>query len=146
MKQLLINDDSVNKNLVMQISDFKDHIRSYHNSLNNEGVWMFLAALGCWGVTDKEMQNASFILTIIIFFYRLYLQLDDTRSFKQIASDIEGDINLSNLENDVKKARLYDLKKLKSKELSTFKIFKSTLVFLACFSFTVISMIVTKNM
>ena len=141
-----LNEDEANKYLVEQISEFKAHIRHYHKSLNNEGVWLFLAALGCWGVPNREMQNASFIITIIIFFYRFYLQLEDKRSFKQIIVDIESDIKLSNLFDDVKKARLYDLNKMKNKELSFFLALKSMLVFIICFFFTVISMEISKSM
>lgn len=142
----LSNEIEINEYFIKQVLEFKQHIKRYQKSLNNEGVWLFLAALGCWGVPDKEMQNASFIITIIIFFYRLYLQLEEKRSFKQISNDIELEIDLSNLFEDVKKARLYDLSRLKTKELSVLKTFKSNIVFIICLVFTIFSMEAAKTL
>jgi hypothetical protein len=142
----LLGEHDVNSHLEQQVSDFRQHIKHYQESLNNEGVWLFLAALGCWGVPSKEMQNAAFVITIIIFFYRLYLQLEDKRSFKKIAIDIESEINNSDIPEDTKKARLYDLNKLVKKELSFFKTLRSSIVFLICYVFTIFSMEVAKSM
>lgn len=144
MVQFIIEEE-VNKNLGKQILDFKKHIRHYRMSLNNEGVWLFLAALGCWGVPNKEMQNTAFVITIIIFFYRLYLQLEEKRSFKEIANNIEAEIISSNISEDMKKARYNELNKLKNKELSFLKTFRSGLVFLICFIFTLFSYELAKS-
>ncbi len=138
------NETILNDSLKSQIYEFKNHIRKYQNSLNNEGVWLFLAALGCWGVPDKGMQNASFVITIIFFFYRVYIQIEDKRSFKKIIVDIEFDIKLSAIADDIKKARFYDLNKVKDKELSWFKTVKSMSVFIISFIFTTISMEMAK--
>ncbi|WP_019899659.1 hypothetical protein [Methylotenera mobilis] len=145
MNQFL-NDVEINKDIQKQIIDYKFHIKAYQKTLNNEGVWLFLAALGCLGVPDKGMQNVAFYITLIVFFYRLYLQLDDKRSFKEIANDIELEIASSSLANDIKKARYYDLNKLKRKELSFFKTLKSGFVFLICFIFTIFSHQMSKSM
>ena len=128
-----------------QISDFKEHIKNYRTNLNNEGVWLFLACLGCWGIPNEDMRNASFIITLILFFYRGYLLSDDKRPFKKIYSGIKEEIESSELPNDIKKARLYELEKIKIKELSYLKMFKSNLIFLICYIFTIVSMEISKS-
>ena len=76
-----------------QISDFKEHIKNYRTNLNNEGVWLFLACLGCWGIPNEDMRNASFIITLILFFYRGYLLSDDKRPFKKYTQVLRKKLN-----------------------------------------------------
>ena len=123
-----------------QILDFKNHIKQYQETINTEGIWLFLAVLGCWGVSDEAMQKTAFILTMIIFLFRVYQKLEDTRSFKEIYLDIEEQINESNLNEDIKKARLYDLNRIKTKSLRFSRIVKSSSIFIICFVYTVFSM------
>ena len=123
-----------------QISDFKNHIKQYQETINTEGIWLFLAVLGCWGVTDEVMQKTAFIMTMIIFSFRVYQKLEDTRSFKEIYLYIEEQIKESNLNEDIKKARLYDLNRIKNKNLRLSKIVQSSSIFIICFVYTVFSM------
>ncbi|HEY0562247.1 MAG TPA: hypothetical protein VGD04_02890 [Methylophilus sp.] len=140
-----LSEFDINKNIEEQILDYKRHIRYYQKSLNDEGIWLFLATLGCWGVPDSQMQKVAFIITIVIFFYRFYLQIEDKRTFKQIANDIEDDVKSSTLLEDIKKARLYDLSKIKSKELSLINTIKTMSIFIVCFFFAFISMGISKS-
>ena len=123
-----------------QISDFKNHIKQYQETINTEGIWLFLAVLGCWGVTYEVMQKTAFIMTMIIFSFRVYQKLEDTRSFKEIYLYIEEQIKESNLNEDIKKARLYDLNRIKNKNLRLSKIVQSSSIFIICFVYTVFSM------
>ena len=130
----------VNGFIVSQTSDFKNHIKQYQETINTEGIWLFLAVLGCWGVTDEVMQKTAFIMTMIIFSFRVYQKLEDTRSFKEIYLYIEEQIKESNLNEDIKKARLYDLNRIKNKSLRLSRMVKSSSIFIICFAYTVFSM------
>ena len=130
----------MNRFITSQISDFKNHIKQYQETINTEGIWLFLAVLGCWGVGDEAMQKTAFIMTMVIFLFRVYQKLEDTRSFKDIYLDIEEQINESNLMQDVKKARLYDLNRIKTKNMRFSKIVKSSSIFIICFIYTVFSL------
>lgn len=134
----------MNEHIRIQITDFKQSIKNYQKNLNNEGVWLFLAALGCWGIPNHKMQSVAFVISIFLFFYRVYLQADEVSSFGQTYKYLKTQIDDSNLDADIKKARLYDLERIKNKELSLLKILKSNSVFIMCFFFTVISMEIAK--
>jgi hypothetical protein len=130
----------VNNFIASQIADFKNHIQQYQETINTEGIWLFLAVLGCWGVTDEAMQKTAFIVTMIIFAFRVYQKLEDTRSFREIYLYIEEQVKDSNLDEDLKKARLYDLNRVKNKNLRFSKLLKSSSIFIICFVYTIFSM------
>lgn len=136
----------LNEYLKSQIMDFGDHVKNYQKSLNNEGIWLFLAALGCWSVPHKSLQSVAFIISLVVFGYRMYLQVEDSRPFKKIYADIKEQVESSDLDADIKKARLYDLDRIVRKELSLIKRIKSMLIFIICFFFTVVSMELAKTL
>ena len=129
----------INNYITSQILDFKNHIEHYQETINTEGIWLFLAVLGCWGVDDELMQKAAFIMTMLIFLFRVLQKIEDTRSFKDIFLDIKSQINQSSFNENVKKARLDDLNKIKAKNLKLIKLIKSSSIFIICFIYTVFS-------
>ncbi|WP_447880479.1 hypothetical protein [Serratia fonticola] len=42
-----MNTDEIIKNKILE---YEVHIDEYRSLVNTEGVWLFLATLGCWGV------------------------------------------------------------------------------------------------
>jgi hypothetical protein len=118
-----------------EMSALQQHIMDYRATLNQEGVWLFLATLGCWSVSNALLQHLSFILALVIFGDRMTKRLKDTRSFSKLIKTIEERIAHSLPEGDSRKARLYDLNMFQKGELSALNSFRNTYVFLLCWLF-----------
>lgn len=118
-----------------KLEEFKAHIDSYRDSLNTEGVWLFLATLGCWSVTNQALQLLAFLITGALFAHRVYSKLSDRRPFSRIVAELEGLIKMESLPTDTQKARLYDLQIIQKDRLAILKQLKATKIFLACYFF-----------
>lgn len=59
----------VDKNIEIKdkLSNLESHINSYRDSLNAEGVWLFLATLGCWSVNGFWYQIIALMITFFCF-------------------------------------------------------------------------------
>ena len=54
-----------------EIERFSGNIKLYHKALNDEGVWLFLASLGCWSVVGGGYQALSLATTFLLFLWRI---------------------------------------------------------------------------
>lgn len=118
-----------------EISSLQQHISTYRATLNQEGVWLFLATLGCWSVTASSLKFLAFALAAFLFGHRFTNQLSETASFSQMVKRLQERISTSLPDNDSRKARLYDLSEIQRNELSTLNSLRNTWVFLLCWLF-----------
>ncbi|WP_421415044.1 hypothetical protein ACOMDM_02270 [Serratia plymuthica] len=130
------NDEPIEKRIV----NYKEYIDFFRTDANMQGIWLFVATLGCWGVTHSVIRLAAMIILLFIFFYLINSNNKEKRPFQKIESEIESLIT-SQLEGDEKKARLYDLGQLSRYRKSVKKILKHSPIFLACYTFYMISFI-----
>lgn len=122
-----------------KICEYEIHIDEFRTSVNTEGVWLFLATLGCWSVEQGFAQFYAIVITFIMFTYRIHAKLKDNRPFSKIEKDIEEWIN-SNLDGDTQKARLYDISEIKRRKHSLIYVFKSSPIFILSYSFVILTM------
>lgn len=132
---------SVNKEVILRIEEYRRHIETYWSLLNIEGIWLFLATLGCWSVSHHWFQLAAFIITAILFGYRIKEKCAGKRRFPAISKQLEEMIRTELQEGDIRKARLYDLAEVQTKQLSLYNTVKSTLIFLICYGYLAASFI-----
>ena len=118
-----------------ELSALRRHIIEYRTALNAEGIWLFLATLGCWSVSNIFLQFTGFGIAVLLFGERLTKRIGETRSFSKLVKAIEGRIAATLPEGDSTKARLYDLAELRSKELSMVNSLANTWAFLLCWLF-----------
>jgi hypothetical protein len=109
---------------------FEITIDEYQSALNKEGVWLYLATLGCWSVTPVSIRIIALIGGFIIFGLRLRANLNDARSFKKLTAVVETRINEFASSEDECKARLYDLEQIKRQRLVGLNPYKKALGFL----------------
>jgi hypothetical protein len=124
------NHDSVDEELFA----LRQYINEYRTALNTEGIWLFLATLGCWSVTNIFLQISAFALALILFEERLSKRRSETRSFSERFEAIEDRISTDLPEGDSQKARLYDLAALRA-ELSMINSLRSVRTFYLCWFF-----------
>lgn len=113
----------------------QEHIVSYRNAINQEGIWLFLATLGCWGVSQLAFQYCAYLLAILLFGERMKNRISETKSFSELAQRIEQRIKDTMPDGDSRKARLYDLAEFQKAELSKLKSLLKAKVFLLCWAF-----------
>ncbi len=133
-----MDDDVVLKN---SLNRFSEGIDRYRETLNQEGVWLFLATLGCWSVQGDWTVLIALLLTFALFSYRVYGRVEYRRTFAASLRDLRAEVASSSLAEDMKKDRLRDIQQLESTKLSNFRHAKETAVFLFCYSFLVLSAI-----
>lgn len=110
-------------------------ISNYWQILNQEGIWLFLATLGAWSVSEVTLQYSAAILIFVIFASRVYNRAKENGFFSTQIKEIENEIeNFLDNDSDVFKARRYDLEIVKSK-LSAAKSLRNTIIYFLCATF-----------
>ncbi len=113
----------------------QQHVADYRAALNQEGVWLFLATLGCWSVSNHILQFFAFLVAVMLFGERAKNRVKETRSFPKLVKALEARIVELLPEGDARKARLYDLSQFQETEMSALNSFKNTKIFFLCWSF-----------
>lgn len=118
-----------------ELQALADHISGYRRTLNSEGVWLFLATLGCWSVTLPPAQLVAYVIAVLTFGRRIDQRNVETRSFSTLIGELKNRIaELASSESE-KKAGLYDLLAIRERELSMFTPFMQVKQFLLCWAF-----------
>ncbi|WP_083704509.1 hypothetical protein [Serratia oryzae] len=123
-----------NEVIKSKLHAYEIHIDEFRSSVNKEGVWLFIATLGCWSVDQRLALFCALAITFILFTYRIYSKLSDKRPFSIIEKEIEENIR-KYLDGDTQKARLHDLSEIKRNKHSLIHTFKSSFIFFLSYSF-----------
>ncbi|EGQ7944433.1 hypothetical protein EEJ34_18770 [Vibrio cholerae] len=89
-----------NKEISDYVDSFSMFLIEYDKNLNIQGIWLFLATLGCWSVPEGGLRITAFLITLLIFFNNLFLVWETEKkhvTFKAGFSNVERKI--SELEN-----------------------------------------------
>lgn len=113
----------------------QEHILEYRSAINQEGIWLFLATVACWGIPQPVFQYCAFLLVAFLFGERLNARSTESRSFSELAKSVERRIAETIPEEDTRKARLYDLAELQRAQLSKIHSFKRAKIFFLCWGF-----------
>jgi hypothetical protein len=62
------SDDSNQYEIENKILELQQDVREFWATLNEQGIWLFLATLGCWSVTDLTTKRLAFVATFFIFY------------------------------------------------------------------------------
>ncbi|MDD2915158.1 MAG: hypothetical protein PHP70_07545 [Gallionella sp.] len=123
-----------------KISDFKSNIQQYHSALNDEGIWLFLSTLGCWGIPDSRFKFVAFVITLFLFLWRVQERRREKRSFSNVINSLKDEIQSHLQENEVfRDAALHRLDQLSKKQLSLASVTRSALPFVVAWIFFGIS-------
>jgi len=119
----------------IEIEALRSHIHEYRRAINDEGMWLFLATLGCWSVSEEWLQLSAIAVAVLLFSRRLQDRLSDLKSFSKMISTLRDRIAIELEDEDTKKARLYEIMQIKHNELSFISTIKEGAVFLLCWGF-----------
>lgn len=121
------------------INNIQVDIVAWRNTLDHEGVWLFLTTLGCWSVPEGWLRYVAFIIAMVLFFWRISRVRNDRRPFDKRISELENQVKDSLGDSDQGKALLYDLIQLRKTHLSWASFKRSGLVYFMCSVFWMLS-------
>ena len=123
-----------------KIKAFEKQLPIYRETLNTEGIWLFLATLGCWSVTEFSLQLFAICITIFLFISNTFKEAEVKKTYANQFKEIEKLIRTEYLDEAELKDQLNRLKELK-KSTSVWNFLKSTPIFLLCYTFLGLSII-----
>ncbi|ELL9332458.1 hypothetical protein RX455_004262 [Vibrio fluvialis] len=91
-----------NKEVSDYVDSFSMFLIEYDKNLNTQGIWLFLATLGCWSVPEGGLRIVAFLITFLIFLNNLFVVWEIEKqhvTFKAGFSNIERKIGA--LENSI---------------------------------------------
>lgn len=136
-----MNTTDINYSIEQSIRSFEQRIVSYHQNLNTSGIWLFLATLGCWSVTEEYIRVVAFLISFLLFTHQLISGLNSFKLFTREIKDIKNEINVAGLVENNKKDYLHDLEQVRKKHMPWFRILKYVPAYYFSIIFLIISMI-----
>jgi len=94
------------------LAAFRAHIEQYRRVLNDEGIWLFLSTLGCWGVTQPVFQYLAFTLTVWLFGARVQGRYTERKSFRKLEASLHARIMSETEAADLRTKRLLVLEQV----------------------------------
>ncbi|MDR2212163.1 MAG: hypothetical protein LBE21_00855 [Pseudomonadales bacterium] len=123
--------------LSQQIEELSKRIEAHTSNLNKEAVWLFIATLGVWGVTEKFLQFIAVLTTLIIFISRVVVDPNQGSFYKQIKI-IKKTIKNLDISDEIKKTLELKLDSAKS-NLGIMSIFGKNQIYTIAFAFLISS-------
>ena len=72
----------LNRTIDQELRAVEASIDAHQLGLNEEGVWLFLAVLGCWSVAPDWMRLVALALALVLFGIRYQSYRPNSREFK----------------------------------------------------------------
>jgi hypothetical protein len=111
-------------------------IYDYWDSLNVEGVWLFLATLGCWSVPYRYACIFALCITGALFVGRIYARIPVRRTFSMQINALLDDIEGSQVLTDERRAHYRsELDRINNDILNYRHSIRHTGWFIVCFVF-----------
>jgi hypothetical protein len=105
-------------------------VTEYRRALNNEGVWLFLAVLGCWSVTPPWLRLVALFAVFVLFRHRMSSYSTERRGFTQLLEEVKRRIDELSTTEQARKANLFDLLQFQKQNLEGLTPFRKVPAFL----------------
>ena len=120
---------------VRLIDDYREHVRSYQSKLNEEGIWLLLATLGCWGVTDPKMCVVAYLLVLAVFANSMNGHSGRKGSFTKQSAELRQCIEQDLPYGDTQQRLINELAEVNRVELGPAASFGKNILFFLCWTF-----------
>jgi hypothetical protein len=110
-------------------------IADYRIALNTEGVWLFLAALGCWSVAQPHLRLVAITIAVALFGHRLQSHLRDPEPFSRKLQTLDTRIQSEITDDRSRKALLYEVLTLRGKTSTSKESLRPGWPFFLCWGF-----------
>ncbi|ACH64273.1 conserved hypothetical protein [Aliivibrio fischeri MJ11] len=132
-----------NSRIDESVSKFIIYVENYRKNLNKQGVWLFLATIGCMGLEPTWLKIMALFVTLIIFFSNLLIEFEGEGrhlTYDEAMNQIKQKIELMSCEND-KSYWFTCLDNIKKHRLGFFITFYKSYIYLISFVFYLICLI-----
>ena len=131
----------INERMQDAIERFRYDLAAHTRKLESEGVWLFLATLGCWSVNQKAIQAIAILSTMFLFGLLLFEGKADSRTVPQRRRALEARIRAQLHDEGSVRARLDELNGVMLQEGSIVAQIKATPKFAISFAFFATTML-----
>ncbi|MGL4576748.1 MAG: hypothetical protein ACRCV9_18315 [Burkholderiaceae bacterium] len=118
-------------------------VTEYRRALNNEGVWLFLAVLGCWSVTPPWLRLVALVAALLLFGHRMSSYSTERRSFTQLLDEVKRRTDELSTTEQARKANLFDLLQFQKQNLEGLTPFRTVPGFLVGWGALLVTIIAT---
>ena len=123
-----------------ELEALESDIVFWRTTLDQEGVWLFIATLGCWSVPQGWLRVTALVITFIIFAWRAISQQKDMKPFSKRFDELQAKIKAEIADEIAQKATLYDLGVLRARLLG-YGSLKRAIIYSLCMIFFAISVV-----
>ncbi|MGL4926142.1 MAG: hypothetical protein ACRC4K_04825 [Plesiomonas shigelloides] len=116
-------------------------VQNYNQNLNDSGIWLFLATLGCWSVSEPDIRLIATMCTLFLFGHKLITGVNDFKLFTTKIKEQILRIETSNLDEKSKKALKFDLLDFEKKQSHKSRIIKKVPAYYISMLFLLLSTI-----
>ncbi|KAB7697141.1 hypothetical protein [Plesiomonas shigelloides] len=116
-------------------------VHKYNQNLNDSGIWLFLATLGCWSVNEPTIRLIAAACTFILFSHKLMTGVSDFKLFTTKIKEQTLKIEASSLDEKSKKALKFDLLNFEKEQSSSSRIIKKVPAYYVSMLFLLASLI-----
>ena len=107
----------VNKTVDEELNAMASSIETHQRTLQEEGIWLFLAVLGCWSVYPESLRACALCLALFLFGQRYEAHRTDQRNFAQQFAAARSRISALSIPAESKQEGLERLARLESEKL-----------------------------
>ena len=131
---------SIEKNEIIKsnIHNLELTIQQYWTTVNQEGIWLFIACLGAWSVDAGWIRYFAAVIIFLVFSYRFYARFKETGFFSTIIKGLKQNISTLEKDSDQQKARTHEIEKVE-KMLSVSRSVPKIFIYLVCSGFYIVS-------
>ncbi len=115
-----------------EINDYCENIDQYRRALQTESVWLFLATLGCWSVSDAAIQLFAFFITIVFVGIRVSSKLTVKKTFNTFERTIKELIESEFISGPRKEHYEEELQLIQQKRASNIQPLQTAPMFFIC--------------
>ncbi len=108
----------LNLTIDAELEAMESTIDTHQRALHKEGIWLFLAVLGCWSVYPEWLRLCALMLAVFIFFHSYEAYRTDKRDFRRQFAAARARISALVIDQRLKQDGLDRLAILESQRLS----------------------------
>ena len=111
----------LNKTVDDELNAMTNSIDMHQKTLQEEGIWLFLAVLGCWSVHPEPLRICALCLALFLFGQRYETHRTDQRNFAQQFVSARSRMSALSVDAESKREGFERLARLESEKLGGFQ-------------------------
>lgn len=102
---------------IKKLEELSNKISRYNSTINESGIWFFLATLGCWSVSNEMLRLLAVGIAFVIFTHKIITGLEGFRLFSSELREIDAEVDASEMIARDKESLKYRANEIRVKKL-----------------------------